>query len=202
MVMDSLMADAFGAFAMAPAARTRNVRPRLDEKEDGTAYALTLSAPGVKPHDLKVSVTNGVLEVVGETKTRSATHSLRWSTLVPRDADADAITCAVQDGIVSLELPKKAEAAPLKISVTSDAAPEANDSDDEKTYTLTYAVPGLAAADVDLSAADGVLQFKGETKRTGARIAKRVRLPRDADVAGASACHVDGLLTLTLPKKR
>merc|ERR1719408_4756 len=199
MVMDSLMADAFGAFAMAPAARTRNVHPRLDEKDDGTAYALTLSAPGVKPHDLKVSVTDDVLEVVGETKTRSATHSLRWSTHVPRDADTDAITCAVQDGIVSLTLPKKAEAAPLKITVTSDAAQEASDGDDDDdtTYTLTYAVPGLAAADIDLSAADGVLQLKGETKRTGARVAKRVRLPRDADVAGMSACHVDGLLTLT-----
>lgn len=47
-----------------------------------------------------------------------------------------------------------------------------------------------------------MLKVSGETKRTGSRLAKRsFRLPRDADVANARAMHVDGILTVTIPKK-
>jgi len=32
-------------------------------------------------------------------------------------------------------------------------------------------------------------------------VAKSLRLPRDADCSGATASHVDGLLTVIIPKK-
>ena len=121
MMMDALMADALD-IASARAARPRAVPTRLVEHQDGTAYALTLSAPGVKQDDLKVSVTDeNVLEVKGETKTSTATHSVRWASRLPRDVDTDAISATVQDGIVSLSLPKKAKAPPLQIALCTTA---------------------------------------------------------------------------------
>merc|ERR1719465_335685 len=38
-------------------------------------------------------------------------------------------------------------------------------------------------------------------KRTGAHLKRKFRMPRDADTPGASACSVDGILTISVPKR-
>lgn len=182
----------------------RDDTPRLAETNDGRAYCISLSAPGVKPSDLKCSAENGTLKIEGETKTTNRTHSVRWATVLPRDADTELATASTADGIITLTLPKKESAAPLSITVSS----EMTDTEDHteyhtEEYVFNLSAPGLAAADVEVVAArdDGVLTIKGETKRTGARMAKSVRLPRDADLSLARATHIDGLLTVSVPKK-
>lgn len=86
-----------------------------------------------------------------------------------------------------------------------DAAPLVEKTDDDekpRPYTLTLVAPGLAPTDLDITIDDSnVLKVDGENARTGASIERSVRLPRDADGAGARASHVDGILTLTVPKK-
>merc|ERR1712159_737051 len=103
-----------------------------------------MGAPGVAPQDIKVSVEGRTLVIEGESKRPGAQRSIRFSTQLPHDADADQAVA---------------------------------------------------------SSINGLLQVTGETRRTGARVAKRVRLPRDADASAASATHVDGLLTVSVPKK-
>ena len=73
--------------------------------------------------------------------------------------------------------------------------------DDKATYKLTLEAPGVAASDLAIVAKDGVLSISGTAKRTGAKFAKTYRLPRDADATWASAVHVDGLLTISVPKR-
>merc|ERR1712146_39757 len=69
-------------------------------------------------------------------------------------------------------------------------------------YKLTVVAAGVAASDLTWAAEDGTLKICGETKRTGARFAGRsFRLPEDADATKARASHVDGILTVTVPKK-
>ena len=204
MMMDAMMSDALlDRLAVLPRARNRDALPsRLVPKEDGT-YALTLSAPGVKPEDLKVSVSDEkVLRVSGETTTPVGVHSICWAARLPNDVDTNAISATLNHGILSLTLAKKTEARPMQIElskVTTDASE--SDDDDDTSYTLTLPVPGLAADDLTLNVANEVLHIKGETKRTGAHVAKSMRLPHDVDVAGARASHVDGLLTITLPRR-
>ena len=41
----------------------------------------------------------------------------------------------------------------------------------------------------------------GKTERTGARVERAYTLPRDADAEHVSASHVDGILTLIIPRK-
>lgn len=105
-----------------------------------------------------------------------------------------------------MTLPKKApaEVVPTRVAVSTDAVMSDDDSDDDEAsrpYTLTVVAAGIAAADVEVLAKPGLLKVEGATARTGAKVSKCFRLPRDADVARATAIHVDGILTVTVPKQ-
>ena len=69
--------------------------PSLRPLKDGSGYALTVAAPGVRAKDLSVSVKDGVLSINGETKSADYTHVVKWATRVPRDADVENGTAAV-----------------------------------------------------------------------------------------------------------
>ena len=107
------------------------------------------------------------------------------------------------DGLLTVTIPRKAEAAPRRIEVNAEVMEEEQDDEHAPApYTLTLAAPGLSAADLEVTADEESLQVKGETERTGVRVApKRFELPRDADAERATATHVDGLLEITIPKK-
>lgn len=70
-----------------------------------------------------------------------------------------------------------------------------------RPYTLSLVTAGLAPADIAISAAPNQLTATGETARTGAKLHRTFRLPRDADAAAARATCVDGILTIVVPKK-
>merc|ERR1712023_506292 len=73
----------------------------------------------------------------------------------------------------------------------------------EKEYTITVSAPGVRSEDLTVSVEDNLLKIRGETK-TNARTHFAnwtTHLPRDADAEKSTASHVDGLLTVTLPKK-
>merc|ERR1719321_941668 len=60
-------------------------------------------------------------------------------------------------------------------------------------------LPGVAACDINLTETDGTLKLEAASRT--ATMVWRLALPRDADVDAATASHVDGLLTVTFPKK-
>merc|ERR1719420_615027 len=66
-------------------------------------------------------------------------------------------------------------------------------------YVFTLSAPGVSAREVDLSVINNT--FKLETQSRTSRLSWSTQLPRDADVDAATAKHVDGLLTVTFPKK-
>jgi len=202
-LMDAVMADAMRIpLNSLPGCRIDTSPPRLEDK--GTHYALALSAPGVAPSDLMIEANDDVLTIKGETVLTGFTHFVNHTITTPSDADADAATASSTDGLLVVTLPKKAAAAPKRIEVSSDAeeTPETDAADAAtRPYKITLVAAGLAAADVEVSVEKpGVLKVQGETKRTGAKISRCFRLPRDADACGASARHVDGILTVTVPK--
>ena len=73
--------------------------------------------------------------------------------------------------------------------------------DEDESYTFTLVAAGFAAADLVLSVDGGLIKVKGQSARTGARLERHVQLPRDADATAAHASHVDGILTVSVPKK-
>merc|ERR1719152_731491 len=107
--------------------RLDNAQPRLEERDN--TYALHMAAPGVSASDLSVEARDGRLMVKGETRGASHTHFVNYSVALPRDADADAATATCIDGLLTVELPKRAKAEPVRIAVSTDA--EMEDEEDE-----------------------------------------------------------------------
>merc|ERR1712023_43495 len=79
--------------------------------------------------------------------------------------------------------------------------PPLPDDAEGDAYSLTLVAAGFAAAELQMIIEDNVLKVSGHSKRTGAHLKRCVRLPRDADVDGMVAVHVDGILTVRVPTK-
>jgi len=199
MLAPSLLDDVFRPEFIAPALSRNSAPPRLDESED--AYRVSILAPGVKSEDLKVSIDGERLKCVGHTKAhdRAHAHVVNWTINLPRDADVDQATAGHVDGIVLVKIPKKASKARFQLEVRTVELDESSDD----SYHLSVSAPGLAAADLSITfdAYDNAMQISGQTKRTGARIDRRFQLPRDASAMDAEASHIDGILTIRLPKQ-
>jgi hypothetical protein len=85
--------------------------------------------------------------------------------------------------------------------VSNDATPDETADDSLRPYTITVVAAGVAASDIDLRVEEGVLVARGATASTGACVARRIRLPRDAHFEAARAMASDGILTVVVPKK-
>lgn len=95
-------------------------------------------------------------------------------------------------------------------------APASEASTSEDAYRIAVELPGVEEGDIHLSVQDGVATLKGEKKvtreekgetwffseRQYGAFARSFRLPPDADQAAVRADLKDGVLTLTIPKKK
>jgi len=180
-----------------PRFSSHNSRPTMTEHEDGS-IEVTVAAAGVKPSDLSVTVDSRILTVKGETGEQARTHVVNWKIKLPREADVDKAEASLVDGLLSVTFPKKEAVEPVTVVASTEAEEEPSDA---PRYNLTVAAPGLAAADLTISIdEDRVINLSGFTKRTGARIERRYQLPENATIESAHASHVDGILTISVPK--
>ncbi len=87
--------------------------------------------------------------------------------------------------------------------------------ENETSYVIIAALPGLNAEDVKVNIHDNVLTISGETnsnyeqkdgdralllERTYGKFSRSVRLPKEIDHNAVEAVYNNGVLTLTLPK--
>ncbi len=87
-------------------------------------------------------------------------------------------------------------------------------SSNEKAYTISMELPGVAEEDIDLSVNDGALTIRGE-KKTGQEkkgdtwyfserqygaFSRSFQLPADADGSKATAEMKDGVLEIAIPR--
>ncbi|NNK79774.1 MAG: Hsp20/alpha crystallin family protein [Litoreibacter sp.] len=93
-------------------------------------------------------------------------------------------------------------------------APASEASTSGEAYTISLELPGVAEADIDVSAHDGVVTVKGEkrvsredsgetwffSERQYGAFTRSFRLPPDADENKISGELKNGVLTLTVPK--
>ena len=108
-----------------PAAAT--VAP-LGFDDDGTNFVLRADVPGLTENDFDISVAGNTVTLRGERKVTVpegySTHRRERSAVkfaksyqLPTRVDADKVTATLKHGVLTLTLPKVAEAQPRQISV-------------------------------------------------------------------------------------
>ena len=116
----------------APSGDGQTWRPLAEVSETEDGYVVEVEVPGVAREDLDITLSANELEISGEfvekkkvgwLRTRSRTRrtgSFEFRTLLARDVDADKITAALADGVLTVTIPKTASARSQRIEVTTD----------------------------------------------------------------------------------
>lgn len=114
---------------LGPSARTEWMPP-VDIKESEEGYVFHMDVPGLKPEDLDVELHEGVLSIRGSrseektekekgyvrTERRQGSFSRQFR--VPTNVQADSLTAAVKDGVLTIEVPKGVEQGARKVTIS------------------------------------------------------------------------------------
>lgn len=104
---------------------------KLDVTEADGMYKVRADIPGVKKDDINVRIDGNVIQIDAEARKEKETkesggkvlRSERWEGAVSRtfsvaqDVDEAKVTAKYEDGVLTLELPKKATAAAKRIAI-------------------------------------------------------------------------------------
>ena len=107
------------------------LKMRIDVTENDQAYKVKADIPGVKKEDINVRIDGNVVQIDAQTRSEKETRgegdkvlrSERYYGTISRtfslgqDVDAGAVQAKYADGVLSLELPKKAPADSRRISI-------------------------------------------------------------------------------------
>lgn len=103
--------------------------PAVDIRETPEAFEIDVELPGVEPADVTVDLHEGVLSVRGERRVAERGEDVKShrgerrfgrfarTFLLPESADADAIRARATNGVLTIEVGKRAETQPRSIEV-------------------------------------------------------------------------------------
>jgi HSP20 family protein len=103
--------------------------PRVDFAEKNGKYLLTAELPGVDPKDVDVEVQGNLLSIRGEKKAESEREegkvriqerrygSFERTLTLPQGADPNQIKADFRQGVLTVEIGKRAEAQGKKVKV-------------------------------------------------------------------------------------
>ncbi len=100
---------------------TSSNRFPVDVYEDASNTYVRAELPGIDRKELNVEIVDGVLNLSAERKTKEgeqeATFAFNRTVTLPTDVQADKVSAAYENGVLTVTLPKKEEAKPKKITV-------------------------------------------------------------------------------------
>jgi HSP20 family protein len=113
-----------------PAAETEAERPWVPVAEIGEtddAYVVRLELPGIAPADIEIGIRDRELCVNGEVREdEEASNALRvrvgrfhYHTTLPSDVDADNVEASMDEGVLTLRIPKAQQGQSRCIEITS-----------------------------------------------------------------------------------
>lgn len=104
-----------------------------DIEDAGNAYRITAPVPGFRPEEVDVTFQNGVLELSAQhaqqpqeenrsyVRRELARGAMQRSIQLGEEVDSDNITASVENGMLTVEVPKAKRAEPKKITVGTGA---------------------------------------------------------------------------------
>lgn len=108
--------------------------PRINVKQAGDDLAVHVELAGIKPEDVEIEVTDGVLTIKGERKSEAEKEGEGWlvressfgaferSMVLPEGVDPASIKADFHDGMLEVHIPKALEAARPKTTKISIGA--------------------------------------------------------------------------------
>jgi HSP20 family protein len=107
---------------------TPNAGPSVHVTQDDAAFVIRAELPGVKPEDISITAEKNRLTIAGKrtiVRDEKATYrrrervegSFERAFALPQPFDVDKIEARYVDGILTVTLPKSAEAKPRSIAV-------------------------------------------------------------------------------------
>jgi HSP20 family protein len=111
--IDRLFSAALDGFA-APA-----VAPRfpVDLFEDQDNHYVRAELPGINREAINVEMIDGYLTISATRKEGEESFSLNRSLSIPEAVQADKVTAAYENGVLTVTLPKQEQAKPRKIAI-------------------------------------------------------------------------------------
>ncbi|MDR0663420.1 MAG: Hsp20/alpha crystallin family protein [Spirochaetaceae bacterium] len=103
--------------------------PRVDIHETNDSYHIDAELPGYEEKDIEISVDSGVLNIQSKKETEKKTDDKNYiiherhldvfsrAFKLPDNADCDSIAASFKNGLLSLEIKKRAEAQKRMISI-------------------------------------------------------------------------------------
>ncbi|MDR2480196.1 MAG: Hsp20/alpha crystallin family protein [Treponema sp.] len=124
----------FGDSLLVPATRIFNHLPAVDIRETENAYVLDMELPGYDEKSIEVHIDGSSLSIASkqeesqEEKKNEGTYVLRERRInafsrafkLPENADPEAVTAAFKNGILSMEIKKRAEAQKRTIQINAN----------------------------------------------------------------------------------
>jgi HSP20 family protein len=123
--------DPFALGGAWPAAVPASFAPDFDVKETKESFIFTADLPGVADKDLQVQLSDNRLSVSGKRESeKTEQHEQYYASersygsftrtfMLPEGVDADKAHAQLKSGVLSIAIPKRPEAQPRKINVTS-----------------------------------------------------------------------------------
>jgi HSP20 family protein len=103
--------------------------PLADVEETDDAYTVELDLPGVARDDVDIQLDDRRLTVSGdieEKERRGILHRrtrrvgrFHFAVTLPGDVDADNVSAQLHDGVLTVHVPKSAQAKPRRIAISS-----------------------------------------------------------------------------------
>ncbi len=112
-------------------ARMLSTFPAMNAWTDDEVEVITAEVPGVDPKDIDITVNNDVLTISGERKATEQAEEIRYhrrervngkfsrSIQLAFPVDAEKVTAACENGVLTVTLPRAEADKPRKISVKS-----------------------------------------------------------------------------------
>ncbi len=132
--MDHLFQDFFGNVHM-PSWAQEQAFPAVDIIENDKDFKVKVELAGMQPEDVEISVTDGFLTIKGEKqeeteekdenylRRETSYGSFQRTIALPETANCDEADAIFRNGVLSIEVPKKAEAVekPKKLQIKKAA---------------------------------------------------------------------------------
>lgn len=108
--------------------------PAFDVKETKDAYLFKADLPGIQEKDLEVTMTGNRLNISGKREQEKEEKADRYysyersygsftrSFTLPEGADVDNLRAVLEQGVLSVTVPKKPEVQPKKIAVKTETS--------------------------------------------------------------------------------